>query len=69
MTNDGALRRLCARHDVRTRYGLGLMVDLVAAAALTRRRALAIARKMQESNRLHINERVIARFREALDRL
>ena len=45
------------------------MVDLVAAGALTRRQAMAIARKMQESNRLHINERVITRFRDALDRL
>ncbi len=69
VTNDGALRRLCARHGVRTRYGLGLMVDLVAVSALTPQRAMAIARTIQESNPLHINERVITRFQSALDRL
>ncbi|MYK41343.1 MAG: PIN domain-containing protein [Gemmatimonadetes bacterium] len=66
VTNDGALRRLCERHGVATRFGLGLMVDLVAAGALTRRRAMAVARQIQASNPLHINERVIQRFSEAL---
>ena len=28
VTNDGALRRLCERQGVETRFGLGLMVDL-----------------------------------------
>ncbi len=62
VTNDSALRRLCARLGVATRFGLGLMVDLVAVGALTRRRAMAVARQIQKSNPLHINERVIARF-------
>ncbi len=66
VTNDGTLRRLCEHHRVATRFGLGLMVDLVAAGALTQRRALAIARQIQASNSLYINERVIARFRAAL---
>ena len=66
VTNDGALRRLCERHGVTTRFGLGLMVDLVAVGALTRRRAMAVARQIQASNPLHINERVIQRFSEAL---
>ena len=66
VTNDGALRRLCERHGVATRFGLGLMVDLVAVGALTRRRAMAVARQIQASNPLHINERVIQRFSEAL---
>lgn len=66
VTNDGGLRRLCQRYDVATRFGLGLMVDLVAAGALTRRRALAVARQIQASNPRHINERVLARFRTAL---
>jgi predicted nucleic acid-binding protein len=69
VTNDGALRRLCERHGVETRFGLGLMVDLVAAGALTRRRAVAIARQIQASNPLHINERVLARFLAALEEL
>ena len=66
VTNDGALRRLCEHHSVATRFGLGLMVDLVAVGVLTRRRALTIARQIQASNSLYINERVITRFRAAL---
>ena len=62
VTNDGALRRLCHRHGVQTRYGLGLMVDLVAAGALTRQRAVSIARQIQASNPFHINEQVLERF-------
>ena len=66
VTNDGALRRLCRRHGVEVRYGLGLMVDLVAADVLTRRRAVAIARRMHAANPLHINDRVLDRFNRAL---
>jgi hypothetical protein len=69
VTNDGALRRLCERHNVDTRFGLGLMIDLVAAGALPRRRALSVARQIQRSNPLHINERVLARFVAALEEL
>ena len=68
VTNDGALQRLCKRHGVGTRFGLGLMVDLVAASVLTRRRAVAVARRMQVSNPLHINAHVLARFQDALDK-
>lgn len=67
VTNDGALRRLCDRYGVETRFGLGLMVDLVAAGAVTKRRAVAVARQIQASNPLHINERVLARFLAALE--
>ena len=69
VTNDGALRRLCERHGVETRFGLGLMVDLVAAGALTRERAEDIAQRIHASNPLHINERVLGRFSSALDAL
>lgn len=69
VTNDGALRRLCERHGVETRFGLGLMVDLVAAGTLPLRRAVAIALQIQASNPLHINERVIADFIAALEEL
>lgn len=62
VTNDRALRRLCQRHGVETRYGLSLMVDLVAAGALTLQRAVSIARKIQASNPFHINEQVLERF-------
>ena len=69
VTNDGALRRLCKRHGIKTRYGLGLMVDLVTAGVLTRRRAMAVARQMQVSNPFHINDRVLTRFEDALNQL
>ena len=66
VTNDRALRRLCRDHGVSVRYGLGLMVDLVALGAIQRRRAVALARQMQAANPLHINEHVLARFFKAL---
>jgi predicted nucleic acid-binding protein len=69
VTNDGALRRLCKRHGVQTRFGLGLMVDLVAEGALTKRRAVIVARQIQVSNPLHVNERVLTRFLAALEDL
>jgi predicted nucleic acid-binding protein len=69
VTNDGALRRLCERHGVETRFGLGLMVDLVGAGVLTRERAEAVAHRIHSSNPLHINERVLSRFFSALDAL
>lgn len=69
VTNDGALRRLCGHHGVETRYGLGLMVDLVSAGVLTRRRAMSVARWMQTANPFHINDRVLTRFVNALDRV
>lgn len=69
VTNDGALRRLCERHGVETRFGLGLLVDLVAAGALTRARAEDIARRIHATNPLHINERVLRRLADALDAL
>ena len=69
VTNDGALRRLCERHSVETRFGLGLMVDLVAAGLLERERAEAVARRIHASNSFHINDRVLGRFFSALDAL
>jgi len=69
VTNDGALRRLCERHGVDTRFGLGLMIDLVAAGVLTVGRAAAVARQIHASNPFHINERVLERFIAALEDL
>ena len=69
VTNDGALRRLCERHGVETRYGLGLLVDLVAAGVLTRERAENVAQRIHVSNPLHINRRVLSRFSSALNAL
>ena len=69
VTNDRALRRLCKRHGVPTRFGLSLLVDIVAAGAMAPQRAMEIAGKIHESNPLQINGQVIARFKSALDRL
>ena len=69
VTNDGALRRLCERHGVETRFGLALMVDLVAAGVLPRARAEVVARQIHAANPLHINQRVLSRFVSALDAL
>ena len=69
VTNDGALRRLCERHGVETRFGLALMVDLVEAGALTREWAEAVAQRIHASNPFHINGRVLSRFLGALDAL
>ncbi len=69
VTNDGALRRLCERHGVETRFGLALMVDLVAAGVLPRARAEVVARQIHAANPLHINQRVLSRFVSALDTL
>lgn len=69
VTNDGALQRLCSRYGVKTRFGLSLMVDLVAVGALTNRRAMEVARRIQASNPLHITGRVLNRFRSALDEI
>ena len=48
VTNDRALRRLCKRLGVKTRFGSRLLVDLVASMAITKERAImSVARKMQ----------------------
>ena len=67
VTNDGAIRRLCQRHGVKTCFGLALMVDLVGAGVLTRERAETVAHRIHSSNPSHINERVLTRFFSALD--
>ena len=68
VANDSTLRRLCRHHDVKVRHGLGLMVDLVVAGAISRRRAITIARKMQKANPLHINESVLEKFLKLLSK-
>lgn len=67
VTNDRALQRLCRRHAVEARFGLGLLVDLVRVGAIPRTRAEAAARKIHILNPLYITESVIARFLAALD--
>ena len=69
VTNDRALQGLCRRQGVPVRFGLGLLVDLAATQAISRSRAETVARRIQTSNPLHINERVLAGFRAALDQV
>ena len=69
VTNDRALRRLCARYRVKTRFGLALMVELVANGVLTRQRAMTVARQIQASNPFHITDRILTRFVSVLDKL
>ena len=69
VTNDRALQRLCRRHGVSARFGLGLLVDLVVARAIVRGQAEAVARRIQARNPFHINERVLTAFLGALDRV
>ena len=45
-----SLRHLCRRRDVKVRYGLGLMVDLVKLGTIDKRRANTIARRMHKAN-------------------
>ena len=65
VTNDRALRNLCGRLGVRTRFGLGLMVDLVGVGAMSRQRAEQIANRIHEGN-AYITDRVLRRFLAAL---
>ena len=67
VTNDRALQRLCRQHGVTARFGLGLLLDLAAARAVTRGQAEAVARRIQARNPFHINDSVVARFLMALD--
>lgn len=68
VTNDRTLRNLCDRLGVPTRFGLRLLVDLVAAGVLPRRRAEGIAGMIRETNS-YLTERVLRRFHAALDDL
>lgn len=62
VTNDGALQSLCERHGVNTRFGLGLLMDLVATGNLTSQRAIGIARQVQEANPGYISKTIIQKF-------
>lgn len=66
VTNDKDLQRLCEIHGVRTRFGLRLLLDLVAVGAIDHARAASVVRKIQATNSRFINERVVGRFLEEL---
>lgn len=66
VTNDRGLQELCKAHGVPTRFGLGLMIDLVRCGALDPDRTLTVSQRIGAANPLFINEKVLGRFAEAL---
>ena len=66
LTNDTALIRECENAAVPFRRGLSLMVELVRGGFLDRERALRVAQSIHEANPLHINDKVLDLFRNAL---
>lgn len=66
VTNDRVLQKKCKAHGVTTMFGLKLMIDLANLGAVSCEFATAIALKMQESSPQHINDQVIAAFRQDL---
>ena len=67
LTNDRLLRRICGEHNVRTKWGLELMLDLVSGGVLSASRALETARCIHANNPHHISTVVIDRFSSRLD--
>lgn len=66
VTNDKGLRRLCARHEVRTKFGLHLMSDLVAAGVLPPSRARRVARTIQAASPDYYEEDILQQFDDLL---
>ena len=69
VTNDLGLRKLCDRHGVPTKFGLELLVDLVAVGALERSRAGEVARTIQAGSPDFYPDRILNRFEAMLDAL
>ena len=67
VTNDRLLRRTCGEHNVRTKWGLELMLDLVSAGALSASHALETARRIHTNNPHHISKKILERFSSRLD--
>ena len=67
ITNDRLLRRTCNEHNVRTRWGLQLMLDLVSAGVLSPSRASETARRIHANNPHHISNQILERFSSRLD--
>ena len=67
VTNDRLLCRTCGEHNVRTKWGLELMLDLVSAGVISASRALKTARCIHANNPHHISMRILERFSSRLD--
>ena len=59
VTNDTSLIKTCQESGITTRRGLNLMVELFRLGVLNRRKAIATARQIHESNPNHINDKVL----------
>lgn len=68
-TNDRILRRICKEYGVRTRYGLELMLDLVAIGCLPRSRAESVAERFHSRSPEHFHRGLIDWFRIRLSGL
>lgn len=61
VTNDRALRRECEAEGLSVRWGLELMIELVAAGQLAVSDAQAVAEEVHENNPLHIHRQILDR--------
>lgn len=62
VTNDRALRRACETDGVELRWGLQLMLDLLAVDGAQLAETIAIATKIHEANRQHVDAKLLAEF-------
>jgi len=63
VTNDRALRAACEASNVDVRWGLEVMLPLVARAALSTKDAIEVALTIQQNNRAFITEPILRRFK------
>jgi len=69
VTNDRPLRRVCEASNVRAKWGLELMLELVSAGALTASSAIRTARRIRQNNPHHITEAILRRFTSRVGRI
>lgn len=67
--NDRPLRRVCEESNIRVKWGLELMLELVSAGALAASSALETARRIRENNPHHISETILQRFTSRVRRI
>lgn len=63
VTNDRALRAACASARVDVRWGLEVMLPLVAQRALPSQEAIEVALAIQQNNRAYITDSIVTRFK------
>lgn len=68
VSNDGKLRRTCNQHGIQVRWGLQLLLDLIAAGAIQPDPAIELARAIGATNRW-ISPDIIAEFIQKVRRV